>query len=76
MLDFKALDDIHEYITSGKLEDEFLYTVDERRYEILEYLEKIMDISEDADKLASKLIYRGSNLAAMAGLQMEDKENG
>lgn len=72
MLDMKFLDHMEEYMNSGRLEDEFLYSPEERRHEILAFLERFMDIAEIADETATKLIFKGTQFGSMMGLK--DKE--
>lgn len=59
MLTIKDLDEFEKYIRSGELEDNFKYSPEETRYQILELLEKLMDVSELADEVATRLIFRG-----------------
>lgn len=56
----KELDHLENYIGSGKLEEDFKYGDEETRYKILELLEKVMDVAEQADEIATRLIFRSS----------------
>lgn len=58
MLDQAYLDKIGEYFASGDLAFDFDNADDARRGDILEFLEKLMDLAEEADALATKLIFR------------------
>ncbi len=60
MLTMNDLKEFERRMTSGALEDEFKYAPEERRIEILELLEKIMDVADIADETATRLIFRGS----------------
>ena len=66
-MDMKQLEAIETLVTSGDLEEQFEYSPDERRYEILDYLEKLMELGEAADELATKLIFKNSQLQALMG---------
>lgn len=59
MLTIKDLDEFEKYIRSGELEENFKCSPEETRYQILELLEKLMDVSELADEAATRLIFRG-----------------
>jgi hypothetical protein len=61
----KYLDELAEYMTSGELEEDFKWSSPERREEILEFLEKFMDVAEIADKTATELIFKGSMLSGL-----------
>ena len=56
MLSEKFLNEFEEYLTSGRLEEDFGYSDEDRKGEILEYLERFMDIAEEVDKVATKLL--------------------
>ena len=66
ILDAAYLDRLADYITSGDLEMDFDFANEEGRGIILEFLEKLMDVAETADELATKLIFKGQ-LGALAG---------
>ncbi len=57
MLFLKHLEKIENYIKSGDLEFEFKHSEEAQRGEILEFLERIMDLAELCDPLATKLIF-------------------
>lgn len=59
MLTMQELGEFEEYIKSGQLERDFKYSPEDRRVEILELLEKMMDVAELADEAATRLIFRG-----------------
>lgn len=59
MISVEQLDEFAEYIKSGELEREFRDCDETRRYQILELLEKFMDVSDLADAAATRIIYRG-----------------
>lgn len=67
MLTIKDLEEFEEQLKSGAVEDQFEYAGEERRYEILELLDKLMDVADEANEVATRLIYKGSVLEAMAG---------
>lgn len=65
MLNEKFLDDLEKYLKSGKLEKDFECSSEERRLEILDYLERLMDLSELADETATKIIFKNTELGQM-----------
>lgn len=69
MLDLATLDKIAEYFNSGDLEFDFEHGDEERRQIILECLERLMDLADQADELATKLIFKGGMLQALAGVK-------
>ena len=56
MLNEKFLDEFEAYLTSGQLEEDYGYSAEDRKVEILEYLERFMDLAEEADKVATRLL--------------------
>ncbi|GAB1409336.1 hypothetical protein MASR1M90_04900 [Desulfovibrionales bacterium] len=56
MLNEKFLDEFAAYLTSGQLEEDYGYSAEDRKIEILEYLERFMDLAEEADKVATRLL--------------------
>lgn len=69
MLDASYLDRLAEYFASGDLAFDFEHGDEERRQNILECLEKLMDLADQADELATKLIFKGGMLEALAKAQ-------
>ena len=67
MIDIDYLNRLEEYFNSGDCEFEFDNGDEDKRYAILDFLEKLMETSEIADELATKLIFKGG-LAALAGM--------
>ena len=65
MLNMKYLEELEDYMKSGNLEEDFKWSTEERRQELLEFLEKLMDLGELAD--ATAVIFKGSQLGAMFG---------
>lgn len=56
MLNEKLLNEFEEYLTSGRLEEDYGYSAEDRKVEILEYLERFMDLAEEVDKVATRLL--------------------
>ncbi len=52
------LEELEKYLDSGTFTEDFLYSPEERRHEMLEFLEKLMDLGELADSVATKIIFR------------------
>lgn len=67
MLDISYLEKIEAYFSSGDLKFDFENGDEERRYMILDYLEKLMDLAEQADALATKLIFKDGMLEQLSG---------
>lgn len=68
MLDMDYLNRLEEYFNNGDCKFEFDNGDETKRHEILDFLEKLMDLSEVADELATKLIFK-DGLNAMLGAQ-------
>ena len=66
LLDMEILEKLEAYFASGDLEQDFDFADDEKRGDILDFLEKLMDLAEKADELATKLIFKGQ-LGEMLG---------
>lgn len=73
MLNTKYIVELEEYLKSGNLEEDFKWSVEERRGEILEFLEKLMDLGELADETATHIIFKGQ-LGALMGMPGEKAE--
>lgn len=56
MLNEKLLNEFEEYLKSGQLEEDYGYSAEDRKIEILEFLERFMDLAEEADKVATRLL--------------------
>lgn len=67
MLNAKYLEELEEYMKSGQMEEDFKWSAEERREEMLEFLEKLMDLGELADQTATAIIFKGSQLGALMG---------
>lgn len=73
MLNAKYIAELEDYLKSGDLAEDFKWSVEERRGEILEFLEMLMDLGELADATATKIIFKGQ-LGAMMGIPQEQDE--
>ncbi len=73
MLNEKFLNDLEEYLKSGELEKDFEYSSEERRMEILDFLERLMDVAEIADETATRIIFKNTGLGQM--FQSSDQSN-
>ncbi len=73
MLDKKAVERIKSYIEDNFAED-FEYSVESRRGEMLEFLESLMDLGDLADAKATEVIFKGQ-LGALAGIPTENKNS-
>lgn len=54
------LDKLEAYFASGDLEQDFEFADEEKRGRILDFLEKIMNLADQADELATRLIFKDS----------------
>lgn len=59
MITIEELNSFEEYIRSGRLEKDFQNSGEYGRGEILELLEKIMDLADLANEAATRIIFRG-----------------
>lgn len=67
MLEMEYLKKLESFIDSGDLAFEFEHGDEEKRYAILDYLEKFMELAEKADELATKLIFKDGYLEMLSG---------
>ena len=80
MLDIDYLKRVEKYFANGDCAFEFEHGEEERRLLILEFLEQLMDLGEQADELATKLIFKEGYAALTteegvgAALEEEDLE--
>lgn len=72
MLNMQDLLEFEDAIKSGRLEDCFRNGTEESRYQILELLEKFMDVSELVDEAATRMIFRGKG--AFGSMDENDAE--
>lgn len=71
MLDATCLEKIKEFIESGDLKFEFENGTEERRYELLDMLELLMELGEQADELATKLIFKDGFMEILSGVKRQ-----
>lgn len=64
MLSEKLLNEFEDYLKSGRLEEDYSYSAEDRKVEILEYLERFMDLAEEADRVATRLLMPGLSTSA------------
>lgn len=57
-LNYAYLLELEEYLQSGYFPEDFLHSPEERRLEMLNFLEKLMELGEMADETATKIIFR------------------
>lgn len=58
MLDIDYLERVAHYFNSGDCKFEFEHGEEARKLLILDFLEHLMDLGEQADELATKLIFK------------------
>lgn len=71
-IDLGLLTKIEEYMDSGDLAFDYENGDDERRYALLDALEKLMELGEKADVLATKLIFKKGFMEQLAGIPTAD----
>jgi len=71
MYELERLVEIEEHMRSGRLAADFDDGSKSRKEDILEFLEKLMDLGELADEVATKLIMKDSYLEALAGVKIQ-----
>ena len=74
-LNMRYLESLEEYMRSGEMEEDFKWSSEERRQEVLAFLEKLMDVGELADKTATAIIFRGSQLGALFAPPAKDEDS-
>ncbi len=65
ILNEKYIEELIAYLKSGNLLQDFEYSTEDRRYEILDFLEKLMELGEVADETATDIIFKNSQLGAL-----------
>lgn len=60
----KLLEEFEDYMKSGRLEEDYSYSAEDRKVEILENLERFMDLAEEADRVATRLLMPGLSTSA------------
>ncbi|MBI9081661.1 MAG: hypothetical protein JEY79_18220 [Pseudodesulfovibrio sp.] len=63
MLDIEYLKRVEEYFKNGDCKFEFENGEQDRRLLIIEFLEQLMELGEQADDLATKLIFKDTYAA-------------
>lgn len=58
MINSKAVAEFKEYLTSGRWEEDFCYRTPDGQAEMLDLIESIFDLSETADEILSKRLYK------------------
>ncbi|NJB69371.1 hypothetical protein GGQ74_003073 [Desulfobaculum xiamenense] len=71
LLDMNYLEKLEEFLNSGDLAFEFENGDEDKRFAILEFLDKLMDVAEIADAQATKLIFKDGYLEALSGVNAQ-----
>lgn len=71
LLDSAYLDKLRAYLDSGDLAFDFENASQADRGAILEFLESLMDLAEQADALATRLIFKDAYMAAATGVKSD-----
>lgn len=75
MLHIADLEAFETYLSSGEFEDHFTYSPEDRRFEMLELLEKIMELAELSDAVATRIIFKNSPIATLAGIKAPETQS-
>jgi len=62
-----------EYMRSGQFEEDFSDSAEERRGEMLELLELFMDISDEVDAVATRVIFQGIGALTLPNGSINDR---
>jgi hypothetical protein len=71
LLDKAYLEKLREYLDTGDLELDFNSAGEEKRLEMLDFLELLMEVAELADQVATRLIFKDSSLGLLAGAKTQ-----
>jgi hypothetical protein len=71
MLPMDCLREIEKMLSSGQLAKDFEDGCENDRYLILDFLEKLMELGETADKTATEVIFKGSYLELLASAKAQ-----
>lgn len=63
MLNETYLRELKEYLDSDVFGEDFSYAAEERRLEIMDFLELCMELGESADRAASKIIFKNIHVS-------------
>ncbi|MBF0513962.1 MAG: hypothetical protein HQK81_07845 [Desulfovibrionaceae bacterium] len=66
MFPAQALKTLEDYFAAGDIEIDFCRASETQRGELMELLEKLMDLGDAADAAATKIIFQNSSLGALA----------
>ena len=76
MLDIDYLKRVEEYFKNGDCKFEFENGEEERRLEIIDFLEHLMELGEQADELATKLIFKDAYASMVTEERSEERRVG
>ena len=75
MLDMDSLmnrlDALEKHLGSGDLECAFESAARDEKYRILDFLERLMDLGDMADKIATKVLLKDTYLEMFAGVNAQ-----
>ncbi len=71
LLDLSYLEKLDAYMKSGDMEFDFKNGDEQKKGEILDFLEQLMDLAEVADATATRLIFKDSYLEALTGVKTD-----
>lgn len=60
MITMEELQEFEDRLQSGQVDDAFKHGTEQERVALLELLEKVMDVADLANEVATRLIFRGS----------------
>jgi hypothetical protein len=72
LLDLQYLYKVEKFMDSGDMAFEFEHGDEQKRFQILEFLETLMDVADKADETATRLIFTDTYVD---GAAISSKEN-
>lgn len=72
LLDLQYLYKVQKFMDSGDMAFEFEHGDEQKRFQILEFLETLMDVADKADETATRLIFTDSYVD---GAAIQSREN-
>ena len=70
--DLKYLEEVEQALASGRIEKDFKYGSQAKKEEILDFLQRLMDLADAADEVATRIIFKDSYLGVLAGVNTQN----
>lgn len=75
MLDSAYLQKLSDYMKSGDFAFDFEHAPQEKKLDMLDFLEQLMDLAELADETATKAIFKNSYLGMLSGVSDQNERS-